>query len=79
MQVNVEFWGGPKDGAKYQAIVTPTPEFICMDEHDVSMDVLRFYAEVKDHPLRTQKYHRYVLRQSAVKKNRYIYVYNGIM
>lgn len=74
----VDYWGGPKDGETIYPPQMPTPEFIMMEESQAIMDVFKFYAEVKDHPLRTQKYHKYVLASSD-KKNHYRYIYVGIV
>lgn len=74
--MKVEFWGGPKDGEIFHTFGTPVQEFICMDGSGTPIDVLKFYKEIKDHPLRTQKYHKYALK-IADKPKSYLYVYDG--
>lgn len=77
--IQVEFWGGPKDGEIAHVFQIPTLEFILMEGMDASMDMVKFYEEIKDHPLRTQKYHKYTLFKSEKKRNCYRYVYDGIV
>jgi hypothetical protein len=76
--MKVEFWGGPKDGDSFTTFGTPTQEFICMDETESPIDIIKFYKEIKDHPMRTQKYHKYCLK-IADKPKSYLYVYSGLL
>lgn len=81
MVYKVTFWGGPRDGEKLTVTHMPQAEVLCADAV-TEVDPAEFYAELANNPLRTRKYHHYVLKtkESKTKKDdEYIYKFCGMI
>jgi len=76
--MRIEFWGGPKDGEVVYTFGTPKTEFICMENTEIPIDIIKFHNDLEHHPQRTQKYHKYSLKFSDQPRN-CSYVYDGIL
>lgn len=74
MKVEIDFWGGPKDGEKVISSEIPEDMSFWIDQNCV-LDSKEFLTTIKDDPRRTIKYHFYQLEQ--IDHLMYKYVFKG--
>lgn len=67
MMYKITYWGGPRDGEKVMLKYRPKEEVFCIDAES-EIDPKEFYEDLQMNPLRTLKYHKYVLEHIPNKK-----------
>lgn len=83
MIYKISYWGGPKDGEKSLLNYRPKEEVFCIDAVS-EIDPVEFYEKLEKNPLRTLKYHKYILqyKPSDVKNKKseeFTYIFSGMV